>query len=185
MTRAGRRRASRALGDLARHRRRQRARRITRGTGLLFLAALVGGTGGYLSLYLPPQGEVTARASSDRTGTPLGSCRAIDGDTLACGAERIRLVGIDAPKLPGHCRKGRACAPGDPVAATRQLRAAMEGPLRIERLGTDRYGRTLGLVAGARGDLSCWQLAQGAAIYRPRWDEGGRLAAICPEAARS
>jgi len=85
----------------------------------------------------------------------------IDGDTLRCGDERVRLLGIDAPELPGHCQQGRHCAPGDPLASTRSLRAALLlGPIVIRRIGTDRYGRTLALVNAGRTDLSCWQLLQ-------------------------
>lgn len=58
----------------------------------------------------------------------------------------------------------------------------MAGPLAIRRVGTDRYGRTLGLVSSQRGDLSCWQLRRRQAIYRPDWDDGGSLARICMEA---
>ena len=119
------------------------------------------------------------------------TCSVTDGDTLRCGrtaarTERVRLLGIDAPELPGHCRKGRVCAPGDPVAATESLRAALRrGPVTIRRFGTDRYGRTLALVAAGRTDLSCWQLRARHAIYKPRWDNGGRVKAICPALARS
>ena len=107
----------------------------------------------------------------------------IDGDTLRCGDERVRLLGIDAPELPGHCQQGRHCAPGDPLASTRSLRAALLlGPIVIRRIGTDRYGRTLALVNAGRTDLSCWQLLQRQAIYKPYWDDGGALARICPAA---
>nr|WP_221263029.1 thermonuclease family protein [Sphingomonas kyeonggiensis] len=98
---------------------------------------------------------------------------------MRCGTERVRLLGIDAPELLGHYQAGRACAPGDPIASTRSLREALADPIIIDRIGSDRYGRTLALVQGARGDLSCWQLANGAAIYKPKWDKGGRLAQIC------
>ena len=41
-----------------------------------------------------------------------------DGDTLRCqDGTRIRLSGIDAPELDGHCQPGRACVPGDPLAS--------------------------------------------------------------------
>jgi len=110
-------------------------------------------------------------------------CIAVDGDTLRCGAERVRLLGIDAPELPGHCRQGRRCVPGDPLASTRSLRAALaQGPTTIRRIGTDRYGRTLALVRAGRTDLSCWQLARGQAIYKAQWDDGGALARICAAA---
>ena len=115
--------------------------------------------------------------------SPPGDCTAVDGDTLRCGAERVRLLGIDAPELPGHCQPGRKCAAGDPYAATRSLRAALaRGSVRMKRFGTDRYGRTLALVSAGGVDLGCWQLSHGQAIYKPRWDNGGALARICPAA---
>lgn len=110
----------------------------------------------------------------------LASCIAIDGDTLRCGRERVRLIGIDAPELPGHCRRGRRCVAGDAVASTRSLAAGLVAPIRIRRLGRDRYGRTLALVSGAHGDLSCWQLRRGQAAYRPDWDDGGQVGKLCP-----
>jgi len=134
-------------------------------------AALLGGLIGAAPSFLFTPDAVAADAVTD--------CTVVDGDTLRCVAERIRLLGIDAPELPGHCAQGRDCAPGNPFASTESLRTALTPPLRIERVGKDRYGRTLALVAGAKGDLSCWQLAHGQAIYKPRWDNDGRLARIC------
>lgn len=113
-------------------------------------------------------------------GETVSNCRATDGDTIRCGDERIRLLAIDAPELPGHCREGRVCAPGDPVASTRTLTSAMTATMSITRIGTDRYGRTLAMVSGPRGDLSCWQLSQDQAIYRSEWDTGYRIARECP-----
>lgn len=111
---------------------------------------------------------------------PLTDCRVTDGDTIRCGDERIRLLAIDAPEKPGACRRGRNCAPGDPVASTESLRSAMVGPLRINRVGNDRYGRTLGAVSGAKGDLSCWQLERQQAINKADWDNGLVIARTCP-----
>ncbi len=104
---------------------------------------------------------------------------AINGDTLRCGQERIRLLGIDAPEMPGHCRRGRRCVPGDPVASRRHLTAGLRGRATITRVGSDRYGRTVALVSVAGKDLSCRQLAAGLARYVARWDDGRRLAASC------
>lgn len=112
----------------------------------------------------------------------VSGCRVTDGDTLRCGGERIRLLAIDAPELPGHCRPGRACVPGDPYAASRGLERALQGELRIARLGRDAYGRTLAAVAGDQGDLSCWQIEHGHAVYRADWDDGRRIARTCPQA---
>jgi endonuclease YncB( thermonuclease family) len=128
-------------------------------------------------------GSTLRPAAADGTPQTINSCSVVDGDTLRCGGERIRLLGIDAPELPGHCRQGRECAPGDPYASTRSLERALVGALTIERIGEDRYGRTLALVASARGNLSCWQLNQGQAVYKTQWDNGLRVARSCPIAA--
>lgn len=114
-------------------------------------------------------------------GDDSGATCVVDGDTIHVAGERIRLLGIDAPELPGHCAIGRNCAPGDPFASTNNLARLMGiGPLDIQRVGTDRFGRTLALVKAGDVDLSCGQLRGGFAIYKPQWDNGGRLAARCP-----
>lgn len=110
------------------------------------------------------------------------ACTVTDGDTIRCGEERIRLLGIDAPETAGHCRAGRKCVAGDPAASTQSIEAAMEkGPKRIIRMGTDRYGRTLALVKVGEVDLSCHQLAGGHAVYVARWDTRKAVARTCPE----
>lgn len=133
-------------------------------------------------LFLTSACNAGAREPNSQVGEPISNCRVVDGDTLRCGPERIRLLGIDAPELPGHCRAGRTCAPGDPYASTESLRRAMTGMLLIQRVTQDRYGRTVALVSGDRGDLSCWQLRAGAAVYKPKWDNGRLLARSCREA---
>lgn len=77
--------------------------------------------------------------------------RVIDGDTLAHGAERIRIASIDTPE-----RNWRAdCDAEAKLAelATRRLERLITEAGRIElvRDGVDRYGRTLGeIVLDAR-----------------------------------
>lgn len=64
-------------------------------------------------------------------------CRVIDGDTLRCGRERIRVQGVDTPEKgqPGY------------DAAKQRLRELTDGKrLRIDRVAKDRYGRTVGKV---------------------------------------
>lgn len=113
-------------------------------------------------------------------GNEGGVTCVVDGDTIRVSGERIRLLGIDAPEMPGHCAMGRDCVPGDPFASTNNLARLMgSGPLDIERVGMDHYGRTLALVKAGNVDLSCGQLRNGFAIYKPRWDNGGRLATRC------
>ena len=104
---------------------------------------------------------------------------AIDGDTLRCGAERIRLIGIDAPELPGHCAQGRDCAPGDPIAAQASLAALAKGSAEIERDGLDDYGRTLARLRVNGTELSCAQLKKGHAVYRSEWDPVGSVTLSC------
>jgi len=127
--------------------------------------------------------SIDARSGPSAPGTDIVSgCRATDGDTIRCGRERIRLIGIDAPEMPGHCRPGRDCAPGDPYASTDSLARAMSARMTIERIDQDRYGRTIAMISGPRGDLSCWQLGQRQAIYKPKWDNARRVARACPGA---
>lgn len=152
--------------------RRKRLLRLATPIAILMGAAAIGGVMGVGSTFAPN--------APPAAGEIISGCRATDGDTIRCGDERIRLLAIDAPELPGHCRPGRRCAPGDPVASTDSLRIAMSGTLRINRVGTDHYGRTLATVTGDRGDLSCWQLSRGQAIYRSDWDDGLQVARTCP-----
>lgn len=107
------------------------------------------------------------------------NCRATDGDTLRCGDERIRLLGIDAPEMPGSCAVGRACVPGDPYASQASLAAAMTHEMAITRTGSDRYRRTLAMVYSAELSLSCIQLMNGQAAYVSEWDDGSLVAAEC------
>lgn len=140
----------------------------------ILLSAVVIGIGvGFVSAYLPD-------AITPAYGESIAGCSVTDGDTIRCGGERIRLLGIDAPELPGHCREGRNCVPGDPYTSTNSLMAAMASTMRISRVGTDRYGRTLAIVEGDRGDLSCWQLMHHQAIYKFNWDNGMRVIRVCP-----
>lgn len=107
----------------------------------------------------------------------LISCTAIDGDTLRCGSEPVRLIGIDAPELPGHCRRGRDCVPGDPHVSHRALqRMVARRPVRVVPLGRDAYGRTIAAVSAGRSDLSCAMVRRGYATYIARWDWHGKVA---------
>lgn len=135
-------------------------------------------------------GSMLAGASGCESQSPLPPpetirrCVATDGDTLRCGKERIRLLAIDAPELPGHCRSGRACAPGDPAGSKRSLERALSSSMTIRRIGEDRYGRTLALVESGGRDLSCHQLKARQAIYKANWDNRSYVASRCPEATQ-
>lgn len=62
-------------------------------------------------------------------------CKAVDGDTVRCGRERIRLREVYAAE------RGEPGAEAQRRALQRQLDA---GGVRIRRHGHDSYGRTLG-----------------------------------------
>lgn len=124
-------------------------------------------------------GESANMALASPELASISGCYAIDGDTLNCAGEHIRLLGIDAPEMPGHCAIGRQCVEGDPYAAQASLQAALQYGMTIERVGSDRYGRTLGMVYAANQSLSCHQLALGQAAYISGWDDGGRVASEC------
>lgn len=92
-----------------------------------------------------------------------------DGDTLSCRnlSARVRLVGIDAPEMPGHCNPGRRCTPGNGAKAKRALIGLVRsGPVIIEPQGYDRYDRILARVSVNGVDLSCAMVARQAAVYR-------------------
>lgn len=127
---------------------------------------------------LPPAGRQgppgRARWTPQRAVTAGGSgefnCpepRVTDGDTLRCGPVRVRLASIDAPEMPGHCRPGRACTPGDPFASATNLRRLVEGRrLTCRQTDIDHYGRVVALCSNGREDLSCSQVRSGHAVIR-------------------
>lgn len=100
----------------------------------------------------------------------LFSCRVAvvtDGDTFRCASGvRVRLSSIDAPEMPGSCRAGRQCTPGDPFAA----KSALAGMIAGRTVQCEAVGRTYRRVAawcsvGGR-DLSCAMVQSGHAIRR-------------------
>ncbi len=104
----------------------------------------------------------------------------VDGDSLRCGKLRLRLLGIDAPELHG-CPRWRVCVDGDGKAAAASLRMALRyGPLRYQVITQDRFGRSVVLAWAGRVNLSCWQLQQRQAVYKPKWDSGRLVARFCP-----
>ena len=75
-------------------RRRQKAKRLAVPALVLGAAAIVGGIGGAL-----PSSALTVLQPGYDSG--VEGCTVTDGDTVRCNGERIRLLGIDAPELPG------------------------------------------------------------------------------------
>ncbi len=114
------------------------------GIGASLLALILGG------------GMVYALAAHD--------VRAVDGDTVALGSERVRLVGIACPELK---------QPGG-LTAKLALQSMLQGEIRVERLGKDRYGRTVGRLYANGQDLSCKLIQSGHCRRWAKFDpEGG------------
>ncbi len=100
-------------------------------------------------------------------------CAAVDGDTLRCGEERVRIVGLDAPEMQGRCARERRLA----LAARDRLQALVAGGAALQRQPRpDRYGRTLALVRDREGrDVAAVLIAEGLARPHTR----GRRASWC------
>lgn len=89
-----------------------------------------------------------------------------DGDTLNCAGVRVRLQGIDAPEMAGHCRSGRSCVAGDPLASRDYLISLTRGEVICEPVETDHYGRTIARCTAGGRDLSCAMVAEKYAVRR-------------------
>lgn len=84
--------------------------------------------------------------------------RVIDGDTFVTATgERIRLYGIDAPEMD---------QPYGPEAKA-VLTDLLDGPVTIDRVTKDRYGRTIATAKGRGREIASEMIAAGAAwMYR-------------------
>lgn len=92
-----------------------------------------------------------------------------DGDNIRCRNQpgSMRLHGIDAPEMPGACRPGRLCTPGDPYAARDHLRALTRGrDVVCEQVDTDHYGRRVVECRADGVNIACAMIADGYAVER-------------------
>lgn len=99
-----------------------------------------------------------------------------DGDTFRCSnGVRVRLSSIDTAEMPGACRQGRACAPGNPYAARAALQRLIAGrTVQCEAVGTS-YNRVAAWCSVNGIDLSCAMVRNGHAVRLPQHDRGRRL----------
>lgn len=141
------------------YRRRRKRGRSPGFWGLLF----AGAAGLAWALDLPAAGS-TDKVPHFLCASPSNH----DGDNIRCaGRPSSRLYGIDAPEMPGACRPGRRCTPGNPYAARDHLRSLVAGR-RVEcrRLDTDHYGRPILRCRAGGEDLSCAMVRDGYAVER-------------------
>lgn len=84
----------------------------------------------------------------------------VDGDTLWYKGTKIRLLGIDAPEIEGHCVNERRLAQAATLELTRLLTT---GLTRIAYDGQDRYGRRLARLWVREGEVGPAMIAVGLA----------------------
>jgi endonuclease YncB( thermonuclease family) len=148
-------------------------------------SAVIGGVAGIVAGVAVAAGSGSFKGYERGPELPLtygtDVCKATDGDTIRCGNERVRLVEIDAPELPGHCVKTRVCAPGDGKASKASLEALLKGQkVKLVRYDVDHYGRTLADARVRNRSLSCAQVTAGQAMRQLKWGDYGVLHKDCP-----
>lgn len=119
-------------------------------------------------LSLPTSAAAQRDAERQSVTRPI-ECRSptvTDGDSIRCGGVRVRLLGIDAPEMPGSCRPGRQCVQGNPYAARDHLVSLTRTTVQCTPEGQDRYGRTLARCTANGIDLSCAMIRSGHAVRR-------------------
>ena len=95
------------------------------------------------------------------TGTAL----AADGDSLRMGAERVRLIGIDAPELDQVCwREDGSEWPCGRAARDRLAAALIAAVVACMPTGVDKYGRTLARCDADGKDLGATMVREGFAV---------------------
>jgi len=99
------------------------------------------------------------------------SFRVIDGDSLACGSERVRIVGLDAPEIRARCPAEYRLA----VQARARLAVLIAAGVTLHPQGRDRYRRTLAVVRDRSGpDVAEVLIEEGLAReYHGRGRRGG------------
>lgn len=121
---------------------------------------------GWFNLRSPELSEAHATNGTDvfACSTPTHH----DGDAIRCSnGPSHRLYGIDAPEMPGSCRPGRDCTPGDPFASRDHLASLTAGKdVQCRAVDTDHYGRQVVQCFVGRLDLSCAMVEDGFAVER-------------------
>ncbi len=145
---------------------------------LIAATLLLTGTQTDFGIRAPPgERAQTSRAAPVPNGSFICAVRYVtDGDTFRCtDGTRVRLSAIDAPELPGSCRTGRACAPGDPFAAKAALQRLIGGrTVQCRPVGMS-YGRVAAWCSANGADLSCAMVRGGHAVRLDRHDKEHRL----------
>ncbi len=93
-----------------------------------------------------------------------GPFYAIDGDTLAAGAERLRLIGIDAPEADQSCGEGQNVWTCGDAARDALAKFASAPDAYCAGSSRDRYGRVLVRCRLGETDINAELVRQGVAV---------------------
>jgi endonuclease YncB( thermonuclease family) len=111
--------------------------------------------------------------AAERVGIP----RRVDGDTLAIGATKIRLQGIDVPETDQVCLNASGQQWTCGIEARDRLAAHIAGrEIRCVSIEIDVYGRDLALCSAAGEDLNGWMVREGWALAYVKYSS----AYLCP-----
>jgi endonuclease YncB( thermonuclease family) len=98
-------------------------------------------------------------------GSLVGKATVVDGDTLRMGADRVRLVGIDAPELAQTCLDAAGTEWRCGSAARDQLRRLVGSvDLACALHGRDRFDRVLASCEQGGNDLGRAMVEAGLAV---------------------
>jgi endonuclease YncB( thermonuclease family) len=76
--------------------------------------------------------------------------RVIDGDTFEYQGEKIRIRGVDTPEMKAKSLAEREAA----QRAKQELERLLSRGFRIDKVGPDKYGRTVGEVFTSGGEVA-------------------------------
>ncbi|WP_244529199.1 thermonuclease family protein [Rhizobium sp. NFR03] len=108
---------------------------------------------------------LAASRLSDGGGVQVtGQPRVVDGDTLAIGRDRIRLIGIDAPERAQICERGGENWECGQEARRHLARLIGKAAVACEGHADDRYGRKLAVCSAGREDLNARMVGDGFAV---------------------
>lgn len=94
----------------------------------------------------------------------------VDGDSLEYQGERIRILDIDAPEFLQKCYDDSGWKYRCGFEAKEYLRKLVSGNIRCERLGKDRYGRSLMDCYRGNVNIGAEMVRQGYAVaYSDRY----------------
>jgi endonuclease YncB( thermonuclease family) len=111
--------------------------------------------------------------AADLSGVP----RIVDGDTLAIGATKVRLEGIDAPETDQVCLNANGDHWACGIEARDQLAEHIGGrEIRCSSNDIDAYRRTLATCYFGDEDLNGWMVQRGWALAYVKYSSAYRQA---------